>query len=177
MNWKFLILLIFAIVAGYTIYMGVQFYLSGTPFTLQTFATYTIDGTQLLIGKATVFIQEKWSLVMTTVGAGITAILGIYKVIQNKISGIRQTAETQVESAQTQATQQYVDMQNTITTQKTTIASLQNQALQQSDLTQQITTLSSTLEAKQAELDRLRAEFNLIERLKFPTVIEKVIVK
>ena len=45
------------------------------------------------------------------------------------------------------------------------------------NLSGMVSTLQDQLLAKQAELDSLQTEFNLLERLKFPTVIEKTVVK
>jgi len=134
MNWKLLILFGFCIAFGYTAIMGIQFYLSGYPFTIQNFIAFTVDGTLRLLDKISVFIQEKWQLVLSMIGVASTAIVGVYKAIQNKIAGIRQVAETQVDTAQSQVTQQYENMKGTVSglqkivdTRDATITDLQNQ--------------------------------------------------
>lgn len=163
MKWKLLILLALFIILGYTIYMGIQLYWSGYPFTFENFFAFTITQTFAMFEAITLFVQEKWQLVMTTVGASVTAILGIYRVIKNKISGIQQTAQSQVDTVQSQATQQYVTMQDTITQQKT---QLTTQTQQIESLQQQLATAptQSQLDAKDQEIQKLISDMNAMER-------------
>jgi hypothetical protein len=131
MNWKLLFAIIFLAIIGF---VATRFFLSGQPWTLDGLTTYVQTGTRNTIDSAMIFLAEKWQLVVTVVGAGTTAIAGLYKAIQSKIAGIRQVAETQVDTAQSQVTQQYENMkvtvsglEKTIDTRNATIIDLQSQ--------------------------------------------------
>ena len=127
MNWKLLFAIIFIAIIGF---VAARFFLSGQPWTIDGLTVYVQTGTRNTIDSATIFLTEKWQIVMTALGALTTVVLGLYRTIKSKLTAVTTTAtnvQNQLGDVQTQMTQQYNTMQATITSKNQTITDLQGQ--------------------------------------------------
>jgi len=164
MNWKLIITILFLIAATYAVAMAIQFYLAGNPLTPQGFASYTLNTTLNTVNTVTSYIQDKLQLVIGGVGAAITAIATTYRLMQNRVTATKQAAETQIDTVQSNATQQYVTMQNAITTQGKTITGLQSELATSQQKLADATTEQENAALWKSNYEKLQNDYNIMEQ-------------